>query len=82
MLGPITTKFVFEQIIDPNVFHYRGKSLFTDHRGIPPNWLIYFTMQDCQYCDMLMPVGHSLARTFHAPTSYKNYIVAYVDCSR
>ena len=77
----IDTRFVFEQIIDPDTGLYRTDSIFKNEAtGLVPNWFLYLRMENCYYCDQLRPNVGRLAREFHKPDSKFNYIVAELDC--
>ena len=49
---PITTEFVMQQIIDPEKAAYRTDSIMkgTQREDSMPAWLIYLTMEGCQWC--------------------------------
>jgi len=59
----IDTRFMMEQVINPDSGVYREESILANtETGAVPNWLIMFKMQNCYYCDMIMPNMHELAR--------------------
>ena len=78
----IDTRFAMEQIIDAESGRFRQDNLFRDPKtGQVPNWLLYFQMNDCYYCEQIKPNMQALARQFHQANSPHNYVVATINCS-
>ena len=78
---PITTEFVFSQIINVETGRYFEDSIMKDENFEVPNYLLYLNMQDCEICTRMEPIAHYLAREFHKRDSVLNTYVATIDCS-
>ena len=67
----------------PDEARYRSESIMTSLKnGQVPNWIVFLKMQNCDFCDHMIPYINVLARFFHAEQEDRfNYIVASIDCS-